>query len=327
MKRIALALVVLVSMAVLAGCGGGGSGDKTTTATPYTINSTTAPEVVLMAEDLGSLSADFEKMIPMPPNKVGYGAASAAYQATPAGPMVAAVMDLMGGYTSMGKTYTAYNGGSFGPLTIYDQCGDGDGEAVLSGTVTQSGANFTVVFTNYTPDCQAYLNGTVTVSFTSTETSEIFAFTFSGLSMQMSDGDGNFTITMNGSIGMVQTSSTVTFTANYTVTDGVDTGTLTNFVIAADISYEPQVTYTVNGQIGWNGKTVSVSNVTPIVIADAENDDHPTSGCYIIDGNGKVKVTYKSTTTLQLDGDFDENGTWEWTTDVITWEAFYNMVN
>lgn len=326
MKRIVIALFTLVSMVALAGCGGSSSSSSSSGGEPFAINSSTAADVALMVEDLGSLSGDFEKMVPLPNVKVGItGTGSNGLAFTPAGPMVSAVMDLMNSNATAAKLYTANSSPSF-TQTVYDQCGDGDGSATLAGSWTDNGATFTATFVNYTPNCESYLNGVVTVVYDETLSGNELSFTFSGFSIYMG-GEDDFTISMSGTIEVVETAGAVTFTANYTVTDGVDSASLTNFVIDVDTSEEPSLTYTVDGQMGWNGSTMTITNLVEIYWDDAENDDHPTSGSYIIDGPGKLKVTYVDATHIRLDGDFDENGSWEWTTGDITWEAFYDMID
>ncbi len=320
MKRTLIALAMFASLSVLAvGCGGGGSGDSTSSttgsgsgggggsgSTQATVSQNNAARVVMSGEMAAGLnggmndySTSFAKAV---------DGAGDLPLAMPASYAVADVLLSADTDAAFAKTFALTVGGT--------KNGSSSGTATYSGTVNLDGTkNLTVTFANYNNGGET-VNGQLTI--VNTQAAPNYSYTFTLTNLSVKENAVNYTVTVNGTITMTGTAAATTFTSNIALSDGTNSFALSNFAVASTISGST-VTYTLNGTATFNNKSASITNLTPIVITNVNTDDHPSSGSYVIDGNGKAKVTYVDINTVKVEVDANEDGTYEYSTGNMTW--------
>jgi hypothetical protein len=318
-----------ITVLALFGCGGGGGGSGGTT--PTADITITSGNAVAVARDVYDSVGDTASLGDFGTGGLIGSTGPATPTLSKAASSLAAKAGLSGSVDTGSLIAVA-----FGPEQ--SACAVA-GTVRISGDISNpdalsGGDTVTLVFTNCDDGDGQVVNGRLTLTIDSVSgdmTTQFFALGATLDFQSFSVREAANTTTVNGGFSMLldTTGYPVTEAAlsspYLSVTDGVRTATLSNYSTMATVdesSQPPAFSVTSSGRIDLPARGGSVSYSTPEPFAGFGEGD-PDSGVLFVRGasGATITMTVQSSTQVQLEMDYDGNGTVDETV-ILTWVEF-----
>jgi len=323
--------IALLAFAGCGGGGGGGGGDPVVTPPPSEDVTITSANAVAVASDVYISIGDAASL-------GDFGAGGLIGAAGPASPTLsksAATLATKSGITGSAETgslIAAVFGPEQSPCAV-------SGSVTVSGDIQDpqtlsSGDTITLRFNNCDDGDGQVVNGSLTMTIDTVSgdlNTQFFALGVTLRFQSLSVLELGDTTLVNGSVSMLVDSTDYPVTVaslsspSLSVTSGGQTATLSNYdttVTVDESSQPPAFSLTSSGRVDLPAQGGAVTYTVRALFTDFGDSD-PDAGVLFIRGanNASITLTVQSATQLQLEMDYDGNGSVDETV-VLTWVEF-----